>query len=198
MLAAAIRRANHPYPLWALLTVPALYILYLDLQPDAKEGRLLYLSGIYSVRLLVLTMAITPLAMLFRGRGWVRWLKARRRYFGVASFGYALLHLAYYFKTATLEAVLNGFARIEILTGWIAFAIMLAMAVTSNDRAVRAMGPGWKALQRWVYLGAALVFAHYLLVERNWAGVLLEFSPLIALSLYRVLRPRVNPGRRGA
>jgi sulfoxide reductase heme-binding subunit YedZ len=57
---------------------------------------LVHPTGEWSARLLIVTMMITPLAMLFRGKNWTRWLKKNRRYFGVASFAYGVLHLIFY------------------------------------------------------------------------------------------------------
>ena len=62
------------------------------------------LSGEISCWLLIVTMAVTPLMMLF---GPLPWLKARRRSLGVASFGYAVLHLLFWLSL------------IPFVTGWV-------------------------------------------------------------------------------
>jgi hypothetical protein len=59
-------------------------------------GDLLHSSGEWSARLIILALMLTPLSILVRGRAWVQWLVRRRRAFGVAGFGYALLHLLFY------------------------------------------------------------------------------------------------------
>ncbi|MEZ5771863.1 MAG: hypothetical protein R3D61_09635 [Defluviimonas denitrificans] len=48
--------------------------------------------------------------------------------------------------------------RVEILVGWISFAIMIPLLLTSNDQSVRKMGTDWKRLQRWVYPAAMLAY----------------------------------------
>jgi sulfoxide reductase heme-binding subunit YedZ len=57
-----------------------------------------------------------------------------------------------------------------LLTGWIAFLIFAALAITSNDASVRLLKRGWKKLHMLVYLGALLTFAHW---------VLTAFDPLL-------------------
>ena len=78
--------------------------------------------------------------------------------------------------------------RIEIVTGWLAFFIMLPLAWTSTDAAMRRLGPKWKRLQRWVYWAAILTFLHWILTAESLQRYLeptLLSAPLIALSIWR-------------
>ena len=69
-----------PYAVWAVLSLPALTMLPALLTETGREFHfLLHPSGEWAARLLILTMAVTPLMYLTRGAGWVRWLKANRR-----------------------------------------------------------------------------------------------------------------------
>lgn len=198
-MATADRGRGSVYLVWAILAVPALImaahalslVLAHDMQGLRKAPYLRW-TGIVSCVLLVVTMSITPLTML--NRGGLAWWRAQRRYLGVASFAYAALHLIDWLAHANPKTFLLSFVRIEVLPGWIGFFIMLAMALTSNDRSVRSMGPRWKALQRWVYLGAALVFLHWLLTAetpQRVAETLILSAPIILLSIWRFgIRPR--------
>jgi len=59
--------------------------------------------------------------------------------------------------------IMGRFAADIILLGWLALAIFIPLAVTSHNRAVKAMGARWSALHRSVYIAAALTFAHAIL-----------------------------------
>ncbi len=174
------------YVLWAILAAPGIYLL---VQKIVFHGKLPYVpfTGELSCWLLIVTMAITPLMLLL---GPMPWLKARRRYLGVASFGYASLHLLFWLVNANIGTLIRSFTRIDLLPGWIAMALFVAMAVTSNDMSVRKLGPRWKSLQRWVYAAAILTLLHWVLTSDNLTEVAIYTLPLIALSIWRVLRYR--------
>jgi sulfoxide reductase heme-binding subunit YedZ len=108
----------------------------------------------------------------------------------MASFGYAVLHFVFWLVNVNPGNFLRSFVRVDILVGWISFFLMIALAVTSNDKSVRALGPRWKRLQRWVYPSAALAFIHWLMTTDHVADPVLYTAPLIALSVWRVLRYR--------
>lgn len=180
------RIVDSTYGFWALLAVPAVYLLAQKLVLHGKVA-FVPLSGEISCWLLIVTMAVTPLMMLF---GPLPWLKARRRSLGVASFGYAVLHLLFWLGGANFGALVRSFTRVEILTGWIAMAFMVFLAVTSNDKSVRGLGTRWKSLQRWVYAVAILSLVHWMMTADNLGAVAMYTVPLMALSAWRVLRYR--------
>lgn len=182
----ARRLIDNVYLFWAALAVPAVYIL---VQYFILHGRVAYvpLTGDLSGWLLIVTMMITPLMLLL---GPLPWLKARRRYLGVASFGYALLHLAYWLSGATVGVLIRSFARPDILAGWIAMGLMVLLAITSNDLSVRKMGVKWKTLQRWIYPVAILTLLHWVFTSHALFSVAVYTVPLILLSIWRLLRQR--------
>ncbi len=188
-----------PYWLWALLSLPAAGALY-----DASTStdprvihNLLHPTGEFAARFMIIAMMATPLMMLFKGWRGPRWLVRNRRYFGVAAFGYALLHTVFYLTdVGTLDKILSQVSRLDIWTGWLAFFIFIPLAATSADYFVRKMGRRWKAMQRWTYAAAILTLVHWASLH-NWenpAAALVHFVPLAALTLYRLwwlyLRPR--------
>lgn len=180
------------YLLWALMALPALWFLA---ERFVLHGKVAYVpwTGILSCWFLILTMAVTPLQLLF---GPLPWLRKRRRYFGVASFGYAVLHLGFWMLNVNLGAFLKSFVRPEILVGWIAMALMALLAATSFDGAVDRLGPTWKRLQRWIYPMAVLTLLHWLMTdETGWTSIWLYTGPLIALELWRVIRYRRRMNR---
>jgi sulfoxide reductase heme-binding subunit YedZ len=139
-------------------------------------------------------MAITPLRLMFAQARWPLWLMRRRRYFGVAAFGYAVLHTALYIvDMGSLKAMLDEFFALGIWTGWAAFAIFLPLGLTSNDAAQRRLLSWWKPLQRWVYAAAVLTLVHWMFVHNNFGPALVHFVPLALLQIFRLwksFRPR--------
>jgi len=191
--------ATSPYLTWAVLASLGVMMTFTALTSDDPRvfHQLVHPSGETSARLLIVLMMATPLAMLLKGWRGPQWLKRNRRYLGVASFGYALLHTIFYLlDKASLTTVVDELPRLYIWTGWIAFIIFVPLALTSMDYFVRKMGTWWKWLQRWTYGAAVLTLVHWAaLNDRNSAApALVHFGPLIALKAYRVwywyLRPR--------
>ena len=111
--------------------------------------QLLHPSSEVSARFMIITMIITPLKILRRGRRGPRWLMKRRRYLGVAAFVYALLHAVLYLLDTGIVAISSGkISKFYIWTGWLAVFIFVPLAITSTDGWVRRLGPKWKSLQR--------------------------------------------------
>lgn len=197
-----LRRALYPYGLWLLFTVPAIAMTVAIFTADNTTVAIrdmVHPSGEMSARFLIIAMMATPLAMLLRGWRGPQWMKKNRRYLGVAAFGYALLHtILYLIDKAALDPVLSDLPKFYIWTGWIAFLILVPLAITSHDWFVRRMGTWWKWLQRWTYAAAILTLAHWAALN-DWGGMtsaLIHFGPLIALEAYRLwywyLRPRLT------
>lgn len=182
-------RVRH-YLLWTLLALPAaVHLVRWAFDWVQWPADLIAPAGEWSARLIILALMVTPLSMLLPARSWVKWLLRHRRAIGVAAFGYALLHLFFYLLD--METVRNILAEIGapgIWTGWAALLCLLPMALTSNDRAVRALKSGWKRLQRLAYPAALLTLAHWILVHDGLAAALISFAPLAALQIYRILR----------
>lgn len=187
-----------PYWLWALLALPVMGMIspFFDENTRALRG-VLHGSGEFAARFMIISMLATPLLYLTKGSRFARWLRANRRYFGVAAFGYAAVHtLAYVLAEQTLDRILAEATAFDMLTGWLAFFIFIPLAATSMDYAVRRLGPWWKSVQRWTYAAAVLTLLHWASLH-NWGGwppAAVHFAPLAVLSVYRLwwvyLRPR--------
>ena len=150
-------------------------------------GEYIHATGDFSARLLIVTLAVTPLRLMFPRSRWTIWLLQNRRYFGVAAFAYAVPHLvAYLWKLASVAEVLEQGAEPGMWTGWIALIIFLALAITSNNFSSRKLGRRWKTLHRLVYLAAILTFVHWILVAFDPTSGLVHAGVLIALQTYRV------------
>ena len=119
-------------------------------------------TGDWTLRLLCLALAVTPL------RQWTGWhaLARLRRMLGLYTFFYATLHfLAYAWLDMGLaigDIVRDIPKRPFILVGTCALLLLVPLAATSFDRAVRTLGAArWRALHRAVYAVAGLALLHF-------------------------------------
>ncbi len=185
---------NSKLLLWLVLAIPAAAMLRAFWTGASDAADLLHPSGEFSARLMIVAMMIAPLIAVIGGRAWLRWLLARRRAFGVAAFGYAVLHLALY--VVDMGVVADMLAEVTapgIWTGWVAFALMIPLVLTSNDASMSLLRAGWKRLQRLVYPAALLTLAHWILVHNNAVAALAHFAPLALLLILRFVRSPRQP-----
>lgn len=172
--------------LWLALALPALWIgwQWIATPESYGFGHAIKDSGDWAAWLLLLTLAVTPLRLAFRRARWTLWLMKRRRDLGVSSFAYAAIHTAIYLvDKASLAVILEQAAGTDLLTGWLALAIFLPLAITSNDRSMRAMKRGWKRLHRLVHPAAVLVFVHWALTAFDPVTAYIHIGILAAIEI---------------
>jgi sulfoxide reductase heme-binding subunit YedZ len=119
-------------------------------------------TGDWTLRALCLTLAVTPLR---QATGWHA-LARLRRMLGLFTFFYGLLHFlafAWLDMGLDLQAIWRDIGkRPFILVGSLALLLMLPLAATSFDRAIRALGAArWRALHRAVYAVGILAILHF-------------------------------------
>lgn len=183
---------NSPYAFWVLLALPSFAMINGALSGGDLEG-LLHPTGEFAARFMIIAMMLTPLRMLFPKSRTVLWLMRRRRYLGVAAFGYAALHTLYYvIDLGSLSAVMAEFTQLGIWTGWVAFVIFVPLAMTSNNASLRRLGRSWKTLQRFVYAAAVATLLHWIFIHNNVGPALVHFLPLAGLEIYRVWKSTGN------
>jgi len=187
------RILNSPSSFWILLAIPAPALLADISERNRYYAEIMYESGLLSVQLMVLALSLTPLLGLLNwwrpARAVIRWLIQRRRAIGVASFGYAALHTFFYVRQmGSLELVVLDLSEKELAIGWVAFAILLALGLTSNTFSLRLLGKRWKQLQRWAYGAALLTALHWFWVNQFLNELLIWFLPLILLQTIRIMR----------
>lgn len=119
-------------------------------------------TGTWTFNFLLLTLAVTPLRGI---SGW-HWLIRLRRMLGLYAFFYGTLHFltfigfdhAFDIGEIAKDVVKRPFATV----GFAAWTIMLPLALTSTNRAIRALGgKRWQALHRSVYAVGILAAFHY-------------------------------------
>jgi sulfoxide reductase heme-binding subunit YedZ len=157
-------------------------------------------SGDWTLRFLCLVLAVTPLRVVANLPALARF----RRMLGLFAFFYALLHfLAYAWLDMGFDlAVIAGDIpkRPFALVGFLALLLMLPLAATSFNRAIRALGAArWQALHRAVYAIALLAILHFFWMragKHDFAEVAVYaaiVAVLLAWRLARVRRSRLVP-----
>ena len=183
--------------LWLLLGAPLAWISYRYYVGELFYGEVIHVSGELSARILMLTMAVTPLRLFFSNAIWPNWLLHRRRDLGIAAFAYAALHtIVYVDRKDDLGEIVAEATEFAMWSGWLAFAIFLALALTSNDASVRWLRRRWKKLHRWIYLAALLSFAHWIFSAFDVVPGVIHFVIILVLEMYRLWKRRAMKRRK--
>jgi sulfoxide reductase heme-binding subunit YedZ len=151
--------------LFVLALAPFAHLLYgalADTLGANPAEALIRSTGDWTLRMLCLTLAVTPL------RQWTNWsaLARLRRMLGLFTFFYALWHVLSYawldmgFDAAAIAKDIAK--RPFILVGFSALTLMVPLAATSFNRAIKSIGAArWHALHRAVYAIAVLALLHF-------------------------------------
>ncbi|MEX2182481.1 MAG: protein-methionine-sulfoxide reductase heme-binding subunit MsrQ [Gemmatimonadaceae bacterium] len=159
-----------------------------------------HLFGNWTLRMLVLTLTVTPLRGI---TGW-NWLARHRRTLGLFTFSYAVLHVLTW-ALLDMQVVIDDLVgwdeiwtdivkRPFITIGMAAFLLLSALAVTSTKKMMARLGKRWKQLHKAIYVIAALGVVHF------WMAVKLDVrEPLVfALIFAALLGWRWRESRRRA
>ncbi len=145
--------------------LPILWLYFVAIPEDGLGGDpvqgLTHFLGLGAIRLLLLSLLITPLAKQFK----LGQLLRLRRPLGLWCFAYATLHLAVWvILDIQFDWGLIGgeiVKRNYLLVGFLAWLILLPLAATSTPAIQRVMRGYWKKLHQWVYLVALLAPIHF-------------------------------------
>ncbi len=141
-----------------------------DMVGPAPEIFLTYVTGVWAIWLLLLSLAVTPARRIF---GWNQ-LIAVRRMLGVAAVVYTLAHVAVFLWLIHYDVhqIQREFRRPTI---WVATAStvgLMMLAATSLDAAVVAMGSRWwNGLHKLTYLLTGLALLHFVMSRASVAGL---------------------------
>lgn len=138
--------------------------------------------GQWGLRFLLITLAVTPLRDWFNAA----WLIQLRRMLGVYAFCYVLLHFLTWLildQDLYWAGILPDIARRPFITiGFLAFLLLIPLAVTSTNGMMRRLGRRWKTLHRLIYVIVLLGIWHY-----YWQVKADVREPLIYLGIAVVL-----------
>jgi len=178
-------------PTWVVYVLgvlPAVWVIYGGLTAIDPVRAIEWGLGLWAVRLLIATLFISPLRWV--GLNLLRF----RRQLGLVAFAYVVLHFA---SWLTIDMGLRWgqilpdlVKRWYIIVGMSSLLILLPLAVTSNNRSIKAMGAkGWNRLHKLAYLATGLGMLHFLMVGKVYtAEVLIYASVLAALLMARAWR----------
>lgn len=151
--------------------------------------------GVWGLRFLIVGLAITPAARLLKMPVLIRF----RRTVGLFAFAYVLLHLLNYVVTdqwfdwpAIGKDILK---RPFITVGMLSFVLLVPLAVTSTNWALRKLGPvRWRRLHRLTYVIVPLgVLHYYMLVKADHRSPIIYgviVAALLAWRLWEAVRRR--------
>jgi sulfoxide reductase heme-binding subunit YedZ len=168
-----------------------------DLTPNPIEY-ITHFTGDWTIRLIVATLAVTPLRKLLHAPALIRY----RRMVGLFAFLYGALHFLTWLCVDKFfqwpEIVKDLSKRPFIIAGFTAFACMLPLAVTSTAGWIRRLGgKRWQLLHRLIYVTAIAAVTHYYWLVKSDVRLPLLYGALVALELgYRVAVWARDRGRR--
>ena len=180
---------------FALCLLPFAWLFYgaatNGLGPNPAEA-LIRGSGDWVLRLLCLTLAVTPSRQASGWHGLARF----RRMLGLFTFFYLVLHFLSYAwldMGFDLHAIAKDIPKRPFaLVGFAALLLMIPLAATSFNRAIKALGAArWQALHRAVYAIAVLAMLHFFWMragKRDFAEVAVYGAIVAALLGWRLVR----------
>jgi len=173
--------------------LPFAWLIYRTLTDDLGARpvtEMIHFTGDWTVRLLWITLAVTPFARIFK----MQKLLLTRRTLGVASAAYIFMHFLLYitdqkFVLTTVAAEIA--LRFYLTIGFVALCGLAALAATSTDGMIRRMGARWNTLHNAIYGIAILAATHFLLQTKNDVSQPILMSGFLLWLLgYRVLQRR--------
>ena len=197
---------------WAVALAPLAGLLYGFATDNLTVNPIEYVTrelGEATIRLLLATLALTPLRLLF---GW-GWPVTLRRLLGLFAFFYAVLHfsvwivLDHFFDWRTMgDDILK---RPWITVGVAALVLLIPLAATSTTGMIKRLGgQTWRRLHRLVYVAAVLGCLHYIWLAKKvlvqpwlYAGVLALLLGIRGFDTTRRLSKRLTAtvgGRRAS
>lgn len=158
--------------LWLLCLAPACSLVWKAFHDGLGANPVEYIThatGNWALRLLLVTLAITPARRFFKQPQLTRF----RRALGLFAFFYACLHFTTWFlldKSLNLDEMWKDVLKRPFITmGFLGFVCMIPLAITSTAGWIRRLGgKNWQRLHRLIYVtGIAVVIHYYWLVKAD-------------------------------
>ena len=150
-------------------------------------------TGVWALRFLLLSLAVTPLRRLF---GWNQ-LVAYRRMLGLFAFSYAVLHLStwvgldHFFDWREMAA--DVVKRPYVTAGMTGLLCLLPLAITSTHGWIRRLGRRWTTVHRLAYVAALAGVIHYWWLVKADVRAPFWYAAVLAVLLGTRLAFRVAP-----
>ncbi|KAB2696362.1 protein-methionine-sulfoxide reductase heme-binding subunit MsrQ [Ochrobactrum sp. Kaboul] len=178
--------------LYAVGFVPAIWTFYLGATGGLGADPVKtfeHTLGLWALRLLILTLLVTPIRDL-TGISLLRY----RRALGLLAFYYALMHFTTYMvldQALNFPVILADILRRPFITiGMVSLALLVPLALTSNNWSIRRLGRRWTSLHRLVYVAIAGGAIHFIMSVKSWPAEPIIYAAIVAaLLLWRVVRP---------
>ncbi|MDB2470834.1 sulfoxide reductase heme-binding subunit YedZ [Candidatus Pelagibacter bacterium] len=172
-------------PIFFLSLLPILFIFYQiifnQLGPEPVK-EITHVTGNWTLRFIIITLAMTPLQKFTKFNFWISY----RRMFGLFVFFYASAHMMTYvgidyrfdWSSISDDIVKKKF----IFVGFLAWLLLVPLALTSSKRMIRLLRDKWKKLHKLIYIISLLGIIHYL-----WLVKVVTVEPLIYLIIIVIL-----------
>ncbi len=180
-----IKRLIFIISLWPILSLSvAIFLNNLGANPIEFIERHF---GKWALIFLCLTLSMTPLRRITHMNQWILY----RRMLGLFTFFYATVHLLCYigldYHFAWIDIKNDIIKHRYVLVGFLAWLLLLPLAITSSDNMMRKLKFNWKRLHRLIYLIAILGVLHFLwLVKKDITEPLIYAFIIFILFLLRL------------
>lgn len=181
------------WPLYIVAIIPPVFMFFAAL--NGKLGvdpvkSLEHEMGELGLQVFIAVLAISPLRR-FTGISLIKF----RRALGLIGFFYIFLHLLVWLllDVQIVDQIVKDILKRPYITiGMAAFVLMIPLAITSNNRSLRKLGPKWRSLHKLTYPAIILGGVHFVWLVKGW-----QLEPLIYLAvILGLLALRVKPKRR--
>jgi sulfoxide reductase heme-binding subunit YedZ len=139
--------------------------------------------GKWTLIFLCLTLSMTPLRRITNISQWILY----RRMLGLFVFFYASIHLLcyialdYHFDWVDIK---NDILKHRyVLVGFLAWLLLLPLAITSSDKMIRKLKANWKLLHRLIYVIAILGVLHFIWLVKKDITEPLIYAAIISILL---------------
>jgi len=139
--------------------------------------------GKWTLIFLCLTLSMTPLRRITNISQWILY----RRMLGLFVFFYASIHLLcyialdYHFDWVDIK---NDILKHRyVLVGFLAWLLLLPLAITSSDKMIRKLKANWKLLHRLIYVIAILGVLHFIWLVKKDITEPLIYAAIVSILL---------------
>jgi len=180
---------------WLACLAPATLLIWgavaNNLGPD-PTATIAFSTGRTTLRLLAITLAISPLRRLTPH---LSWLIKFRRLFGLFAFFYATLHMLAYvglYAGFNVQSMLADVSKRRFITmGVAAYLLLVPLALTSTTWAIRKLGgKNWNRLHKLIYFAAICGVIHYWWQVKT--GVITPITITVIIAVLLLARPLLS------